>query len=190
MQVARGGHRKGILATHTCCAGGTWYVDLAEEEMKKTLDVDFEKDIVLCEVPFGGVLFINNLVPHRSLENFSDKIRWSMDLRWQRPDKPNGFYGLKESIILRTSKDPTYAVDWAEFASRDRHKLQQSHEDVQSKLDKEEIALDQDPEFDTTIAGPWMGQWEIIHHNKHTAQYKDPGDGETWTNYHSKWTKA
>jgi len=40
-------------------------VDLAEEEMKKTLDVDFEKDIVLCEVPFGGVLFINNLVPHR-----------------------------------------------------------------------------------------------------------------------------
>lgn len=36
-QVARGGHRKGILATHTCCAGGTWYVDLAEEEMKKTL---------------------------------------------------------------------------------------------------------------------------------------------------------
>lgn len=30
-----------------------------------------------------------------SLENFSDKIRWSMDLRWQRPDKPNGFYGLK-----------------------------------------------------------------------------------------------
>ena len=36
-QVARGGHRKGVLATHTCCAGGTWYVDLAEEEMKKTL---------------------------------------------------------------------------------------------------------------------------------------------------------
>ena len=29
------------------------------------LDVDFEKNIVLCEVPFGGVLFLNNLVPHR-----------------------------------------------------------------------------------------------------------------------------
>ena len=37
LQVARGGHRKGVLATHTCCAGNTWYVDLAEEEMKKTL---------------------------------------------------------------------------------------------------------------------------------------------------------
>ena len=35
-----------------------------------------------------------------SLENFSDKIRWSMDLRWQRPDKPNGFYGLKVSTAM------------------------------------------------------------------------------------------
>ena len=55
---------------------------------------------------------------------------------------------------------------------------------------QEELALDQDPELDTTIAGPWMGQWEIVHHNRHTAQYKDPGDGESWSNYHSKWTKA
>lgn len=37
LQVARGGHRKGTLATHTCCAGDTWYVDLAEDEMRKTL---------------------------------------------------------------------------------------------------------------------------------------------------------
>lgn len=35
-----------------------------------TIDVAFEKDIVLCEVPFGGVLFINNLVPHRRLVFF------------------------------------------------------------------------------------------------------------------------
>ena len=27
--------------------------------------VDFKEDIVLCEVPFGGVLFLNNLIPHR-----------------------------------------------------------------------------------------------------------------------------
>ena len=57
-------------------------------------------------------------------------------------------------------------------------------------LRQDELVLDQDPEFDTTIAGPWMGQWEIVHHNRHTAQYKNPGDGETWANYHSKWTKA
>lgn len=64
-QVASGGHKKGITATHTCCAGGTWYVDLAEEEMTNTLGVDMEKDLVLCEVPYGGVLFLNNAIPHK-----------------------------------------------------------------------------------------------------------------------------
>jgi len=54
-----------------------------------------------------------------------------------------------------------------------------------------EIELDEDPEFDTTIVGPWMGNWDIVHHNRHTEQYKDPGDdAEKWTNYHSTWTKA
>jgi hypothetical protein len=87
-------------------------VDLAEDEMVKTLGVDMERDIVTCEVPFGGVLFLNNSIPHRSLENFSDKIRWSLDLRWQHPDKPNGFHGLKESIPMRKADDPNYKIDW------------------------------------------------------------------------------
>ena len=37
MQVARGGHQKGKVAKHQCCWGGTWYVQLQEEEMAKTL---------------------------------------------------------------------------------------------------------------------------------------------------------
>ena len=24
-------------------------------------------------------------------------------------------------------------------------------------------------EFDTTLHGPWMKRWEIVHHNRHTA---------------------
>lgn len=59
--------------------------------MTTVLECDLEKDIVTCEVPRGSVLFLNNLVPHRSLNNASDKIRWSYDLRWQRPDEPEGF---------------------------------------------------------------------------------------------------
>ena len=39
-------------------------------------------------------------------------------------------------MLLRSSKDPTYKVDWDEFASRDRTKLQRSHADVQSKIEK------------------------------------------------------
>ena len=43
---------------------------------------------------------------------------------------------FKENILLRTSKDPNYTVDWAEFASRDRAELQKAHVDVQAKLEK------------------------------------------------------
>jgi hypothetical protein len=88
-------------------------VDLAEEEMEKTLGVDMEKDVVTCEVPLGGVLLLNNCIPHRSLENYSDKTRWSLDLRWQDPRKSAGFYNLKEPILMRKADDPNYKIDWS-----------------------------------------------------------------------------
>ena len=157
MQVVSGGHQKGITATHTCCAGPTWYIDLAEEEMEKTLGCDLKKDIVDCPVPFGGVLLINNCVPHRSLPNVSNDIRWSMDLRWQRPDLPNGFYGLKESILMRTEADPNLEIEWGDFVAKNRTKLQEAYMGVE---------LD---EFNSTMPGPWMRRWKIVNHNKHTA---------------------
>ena len=110
--MVSGGHRPGITATHTCCAGDTWYVDLAEDEMERSLGVDLKKDIVTCEVPFGGVLFLNNAIPHRSLENYSDKIRWTMDLRWQKPGLSNGFHGLRDTVLMRKADDPNYKIDW------------------------------------------------------------------------------
>ena len=76
IEVASGGHRAGKTVKHTCCSGGTWYVELEEEDMRRELGVDLEKDLVVCEVPYGGVLFMNNAIPHRSLENFSDIIRY------------------------------------------------------------------------------------------------------------------
>ena len=160
MQVIEGGQRPGKTATHTCCAGNTWYVDLAEEEMVKTLRVDMEKDVVTCEVPLGGVLFISNCIPHRSLENYSDKIRWSLDLRWQDPAKPTGFEGVKDCLLLRSSKDPNYSPNWNHFASEDRNKLQ-----------KDVLGIGED-ELDTTIHGQWMTRWEITHHNRHTEALK------------------
>ena len=94
MQIVPGGHRCGKVAGHTGCAGNTWYIDLSPDAIKRELGVDV-KDAVTCEVPLGSVLFLNNLVPHRSLENKSTGIRWSLDLRWQKPDQPSGFDGIK-----------------------------------------------------------------------------------------------
>lgn len=54
----------------------------------------------------------------------SNKIRWSLDLRWQRPSEPVGFYGLKDGILMRTSKDPNYKIDWESFNKIDRHQVQ------------------------------------------------------------------
>ena len=54
----------------------------------------------------------------------SKKIRWSLDLRWQRPSEPVGFYGLKQGILMRTSKDPNYKIDWESFNKIDRHQKQ------------------------------------------------------------------
>ncbi|CAB3981415.1 Hypothetical predicted protein [Paramuricea clavata] len=99
-----------------------------------------------------------------SLNNYTENIRWSLDLRWQVPDKANGFYGLKESILLRTKKDPNHVVDWDTFSPLDRSKLQDNYVDENTDVDKKEYV--EDPEFDTTIGGPWM------NHNKHTVAFK------------------
>ena len=59
-----------------------------------------------------------------SLNNMSDKIRWSLDLRWQNPDKPYGFYGLKQGILMRSTKDPNHKIDWNTFDLVDRNEKQ------------------------------------------------------------------
>ena len=169
MQVVKGGHRAGKTATHTCCAGGTWYVDLAEEEMEKTLGVNMKTDVVTCEVPLGGVLFLNNCIPHRSLENFSDKVRWSLDLRWQRPDESNGFHGLKDCILMRSADNPNYVIDWEGFAALDRNKLQMGFDATEEEKSNA---------FDTAIHGPWMNRWVITHPNRHTESFK--AGGSSW----------
>lgn len=174
MQVIRGGHRTGRAATHTCCVGGTWYTEVTPEEMTDTLGVDMEADIVTCEVPKGSVLFLNNLVPHQSTANTSSNIRWSLDLRWQRPDEPDGFRDIKPCILMRTASDPDYRPDFSEWGAQNRTNMQMDElrDDVKQAVAEahaKEFGDVPDSDFDTTIAGPWMHRWELVHHNRHTA---------------------
>ncbi len=148
-QVISEGHKPGITAKHTCCAGCTWYVSLEKEEMEQTLGVDVGRDTVTCEVPFGGILFLNNCIPHRRLENLSKKIRWSLDLRWQDPSKPNGFYGLKDCVVMRKADDPSYNIDWEAFVNNGRQVIQEK--DVGNDCTEDD--------FNTTIHGPWMKRY-------------------------------
>ena len=95
MQVVEGGHKSGVTANHACCVGGTWYTEVIPEELEATLGCDMKQDVVDCPVSYGSVLLLNNLIPHRSLPNNSDGVRWSLDLRWQRGGEANGFTGVK-----------------------------------------------------------------------------------------------
>eukprot|EP00298_Acanthocystis_sp_HF-20_P016625 c21533_g3_i1.p1 GENE.c21533_g3_i1~~c21533_g3_i1.p1 ORF type:complete len:390 (+),score=149.40 c21533_g3_i1:23-1171(+) len=160
MQVLSGGHKTGITATHTGCTGGTWYVELSEQEIEKTLNVNIARDTATCEVPFGSVLFLNNLVPHRSLPNNTEHIRWSLDLRWQRAGEPNGLWGVKSNILMRDHKNPNHKIDWKGWAT----------------VEKLKTARTLDTDFDTTITGPWMRRWEITNENRHTKAWKQ----ENW----------
>jgi hypothetical protein len=61
---------------------------------------------------------------NRSTNNLSSGIRWSLDLRWQNPAFPNGFYGLKPSILMAKSDQPEFQPDWKEWAQVERTSLQ------------------------------------------------------------------
>ncbi|XP_046567729.1 probable alpha-ketoglutarate-dependent hypophosphite dioxygenase isoform X2 [Haliotis rubra] len=173
MQVAVGGHRSGKIATHQCCYGGTWYVMLEEEEMVKSLGVDLKKDILTCPIPYGGFLLFNNAIPHRSLPNLSQDIRWSLDLRWQRPDKPVGFYGIKDSILMRSSADSDHVINWDPFDEVDRHEKAKAEAPKINPVAEEE-------EFDLTIQGPWMKKWAVVHMNQHTDRLLKAEEATSW----------
>lgn len=178
MQVVRGAHLSGITANHACCVGGTWYTEVTPEELEATLGCDMAKDVVTCEVPRGSVLLLNNLIPHRSMENNSNGVRWSLDLRWQRGGEPNGFNRVKDSVLMKSAGDFAAwngQVDWGDWATVDRTGLQEkalsaSERDAIKEAGQVEDRYDEDPELDTTISGPWMTNWNLIHHNRHTAK--------------------
>ena len=72
-------------------------------------------------------MLFNNMIPHRSLPNISDGIRWSVDLRWQRASDPGGLWGLKDGVVMRTSKDPNFKIDWTGFDAVNRHTVQTAY---------------------------------------------------------------
>ena len=78
LEVVRGGHKVArVLPHHLENRVGdkdSWYVYIDEHDLPPG-------DRVVCEMPVGSVLFHNPLMPHRSTENHSNRVRWSVDLR-------------------------------------------------------------------------------------------------------------
>jgi len=163
MQFARSGHKTGKVAKHECCAGPTWYIMLKEEDMQDTLGVDLDSDVITEPIPYGSFILFNNLIPHRSLPNVSNDIRWSVDLRWQSPRHSYGFYDIQDGILFRSPSQPDLQPDWPKFFSVDR-------KEVWAKKYAKSVEASTG-QFDTRITGPWIQKWEIVHHNPHTQLF-------------------
>ena len=143
LQVLRGGHRPGSVARHhlenSVGDKKSWYLYIDEADLPPG-------EVVTCEMKLGSVLFLNQLIPHRSLENRSDKVRWSVDLRWQDPKLPSGDQGGAGVIVMRKVDDPSFAVDWEAWAAEQR-------------LAYEKARGLSDETFDTNVSGMWMDRW-------------------------------
>lgn len=195
MQVVRFGHRSGVEVQHQCCVGGTWYTQIAEGELER-IGAGDAADVVTCEVNPGDVLFLQNVIPHRSLDNNSTGVRWSLDLRWQRMRDPVGFYGLKSLVPMVKPSDPSFKPDFVGWADDDRQVKQMEAVRADPRVAEavaEAAAASAPPAapgkpaadpFDTVIAGPWMGRWQLVHMNRHVERYlanvAAGGNGSDW----------
>ena len=148
MQVVKGGHDPANVLEHKLekKAGvkDSWYLYIEDK------DIPQEK-IVTCEMKAGSVLFLHQLVPHRSLENFSDDVRWSVDLRFQNPNDEAGFHtGLVDPIIMRKSDDPNYIADWDSWFK--------GYEEQHTKF--RDVRTEKKDAFDSTMEGAWLKRWD------------------------------
>jgi len=166
MQVMKGGHRKGVVVDHVGCSPHTWYLEMIADDLKieEAIGIPVESNIVTLPVKKGSVLFLNNLIPHRSLPNSSLDTRWSIDLRWQHPDQPSGF-AAKDCLRLSSSEDLLFQPSWKNWAEKDRHVL------VAALAGDANVRITD--QFDSHICGSWMDRWPLTKPTRHTQRWQE-----------------
>ena len=66
----------------------------------------------------GGIVFMHRYMPHRSTPNYSDGVRWSMDLRYQPTGQPTG-RPFHPDFVVRSRRNPeSVLTDHAEWSRR------------------------------------------------------------------------
>ncbi len=66
----------------------------------------------------GGVVFMHRYTPHRSTPNYSEDVRWSIDLRYQPTGQPTG-RPFHPDFVARSRRRPeTVLTDHSEWARR------------------------------------------------------------------------
>ena len=58
----------------------------------------------------GSILLFSNMMVHRSYENMSDKIRWSMDLRYTVGDELSKLTLGQQLLLIHFKRRPRHPV--------------------------------------------------------------------------------
>ena len=115
--VERGSHRE-EMTLH--CPGKIFPAEIYIPE-----SIIDDGRVITMEVPAGGAILLNKLTEHGSLDNHSDDIRWSFDLRYQPIGQPTG-RSVFPGFVARSRAHPEQVVtdpeEWASmwWDARDR----------------------------------------------------------------------
>ncbi|MBV9848488.1 MAG: phytanoyl-CoA dioxygenase family protein [Armatimonadetes bacterium] len=110
---------------------GVWKQGYREHQAQggTTIRPDLLPKVTPRPVPVrkGGVVFMHRHTPHRSVPNHTDKVRWSLDLRYQPTGTPTG-RPFHPEFVARSRRDPSLVLtDHAEWSRRWAQALEASH---------------------------------------------------------------
>jgi phytanoyl-CoA hydroxylase len=107
--VVPGSHHGGLVTHCSAKKGGARIGLHIPDELRGS-------NVVPVPVKRGGALFLTRRTMHASLQNESDGVRWSFDLRYQPVGQPTG-RPVFPAFVVRSRRHPEQAVtDWREWA--------------------------------------------------------------------------
>ena len=98
MEVIAGSHKAPLINHVTGLGPGLNFKGIVDEALPDGEQVE-------CPVRLGSVLLIQHKTIHRSVPNYSDHIRWSLDIRYSDPRMPTGRDGVP-GFIARSKAQP------------------------------------------------------------------------------------
>ena len=115
MEVMPGAWKRGYLE-HQAEGGTTIRPDLLPEVTPRPVPVRRR-----------GVIFMHRHTPHRSTPNYSDGVRWSIDLRYQPTGTPTGRPFHPEFVARSRAHPGSVLTDHAEWSRRWIEALSKAH---------------------------------------------------------------
>ncbi|MDB6167792.1 MAG: hypothetical protein JWM88_656 [Verrucomicrobia bacterium] len=101
MQILPRAHLGKVATHHT--GGNAGFLVIKDEDLP-----DDPRKAVTAACPRGGVVFMTNRTPHCSTPNYSEQIRWSVDLRYQSALVPNNVGLWPESLDADGKADDAF----------------------------------------------------------------------------------